>query len=68
MASSTSPSFSAASVRQRSATPVAAGKPHTRVRISPRVNPPRLLGLFSLEPSYVEQVDQHLGELLDSPT
>ena len=32
------------------------------------VNPPRLLGLFSLEPSYVEQVDQHLGELLDSPT
>jgi homoserine O-acetyltransferase/O-succinyltransferase len=25
------------------------------------------LGLFNLEPSYMEQVDQHLGELLDSP-
>ena len=25
------------------------------------------LGLFNLEPSYIEQVDQHLGELLDSP-
>ena len=25
------------------------------------------LGLFNLEPSYIEQVDQHLGDLLDSP-
>jgi len=25
------------------------------------------LGLFNLEPRYMEQVDQHLGELLDSP-
>ena len=25
------------------------------------------LGLFNMEPSYMEQVDGHLGELLDSP-
>ena len=25
------------------------------------------LGLFNLEPSYMEQIDQHLSELLDSP-
>ena len=25
------------------------------------------LGLFSLEPAYMEQIDRHLGELLDSP-
>jgi homoserine O-acetyltransferase len=25
------------------------------------------LGLFGLEPNFMEQVDQHLGELLDQP-
>lgn len=25
------------------------------------------LGLFNLEPGYMEQIDRHLGELLDSP-
>jgi homoserine O-acetyltransferase len=27
----------------------------------------RHLGLFGLEPGYMEQVDRHLGELLDQP-
>ncbi len=54
MASFTSPNFSDASVRPRSAAPVAAGKPHTRVRVSLRLRGPEgtkgfLRGCFTEE-------------------
>jgi hypothetical protein len=40
--------------------------PRSKLRMVESIS--RHLGLFNLERSNIEQVDGHLGELLDSPT
>lgn len=39
--------------------------PNSELRVVENISGHR--DLFNSEPSYIEQVDQHLGELLDSP-